>query len=415
MGTAVRGTKASGGTDYTDDTPALASEVNADFNTIYSAFNGDIEDSNVKAAANIDPSKIGDYSADASEQQTATSPGDSETPTLATDLETELEQLRYRLEELSGGVDLTRVNSGGTTTGSWTDLPFRHQNLIYNSTGNGQGDVGTNGLDGWEVEGTLSDLSQDAGNGRGDGITFTTSAVDSGIKQVLANLKANSKYVLLVEARRDSGTITVTTSGADATSGYRDLSMTIASGSFTVVSGIFEAGSLQHTIQIVNDTNGSNTDVRRVLLFECSASAEMEPAGPFFNSDRLTSTQNLTTSWASITGLSIGSFSHRPSKIVIRCAIAILFSGAGRAYGRLQLTDPLSGNTTTDPFGVTGDTGDVQTINIYHEILLNDSSSGNSLTVEPQVIASGAVGTVNGTADTLTLASTLFVEEVLPG
>ena len=156
MGTITRGTKAAGGTDFVDNTDALASEVNTDFNTVYAEFNGNIADVNVDASAGIDPTKIDDFSASASEAATATDPGISDSESLATDLSDELERIRYAIERLSLGVDAVRNNAGGATTTYWGDLPARGPNLIFN----GQFHLFSSGTssapDGWTANGAVA-------------------------------------------------------------------------------------------------------------------------------------------------------------------------------------------------------------------------------------------------------------------
>lgn len=60
MGTITRGTKSVGGTAFQAGSKAKAAEVNTDFDTVYSEFNGNIDNANVKASAGIDGSKLAD-------------------------------------------------------------------------------------------------------------------------------------------------------------------------------------------------------------------------------------------------------------------------------------------------------------------------------------------------------------------
>lgn len=63
MATIARGTKAGGGTNFNSGQTIDPAEVNTDLNTIYTEFNGNIENSNVKAAAAIALTKIAHYGA----------------------------------------------------------------------------------------------------------------------------------------------------------------------------------------------------------------------------------------------------------------------------------------------------------------------------------------------------------------
>lgn len=58
MGTIARGAKAGGGTDFNSGQTIDPAENNTDHNTMYSEFNGNIENVNIKAAAAIATSKI---------------------------------------------------------------------------------------------------------------------------------------------------------------------------------------------------------------------------------------------------------------------------------------------------------------------------------------------------------------------
>lgn len=105
----ARGPKSSGGTDFVTGFTILASEMNFDLNALVTGVNNiTIADANVVGGANIDPSKIGDYSDTPDVSKTTAPPatrGHSDTVTatgfgilttsLATTLEEEIQRLRY--------------------------------------------------------------------------------------------------------------------------------------------------------------------------------------------------------------------------------------------------------------------------------------------------------------------------------
>ena len=65
MATIIRGTKIATGTvNFGASTKAKSAEVNTDFNTVYAAFNGNIENDNIKAGAEISVSKLAGLTAD---------------------------------------------------------------------------------------------------------------------------------------------------------------------------------------------------------------------------------------------------------------------------------------------------------------------------------------------------------------
>ena len=60
MGVIVRPLKTGGGTDVVAGNRILASEWNGDLNTIYTEFDGNIENANIKASAGIEGTKLAD-------------------------------------------------------------------------------------------------------------------------------------------------------------------------------------------------------------------------------------------------------------------------------------------------------------------------------------------------------------------
>jgi hypothetical protein len=103
-----RSAKTGGGTDLNDGQVAPVADINTDMNAIFDDHNGNIDDDNIKAAASIDPTKIGDYSDDAAESKEHDDPNAA----LATTLAEELQQLRYTIRQIKSG-----------TTGNWQDDP----------------------------------------------------------------------------------------------------------------------------------------------------------------------------------------------------------------------------------------------------------------------------------------------------
>lgn len=99
----ARGTKASGGTDFVTGYVIVADEMNTDLNTIVSGVNNlTVADANVVAGANIDPSKVGDFSATSGEMQTQVDPFPASVISLATTLEEELSRIRFVLKTAFG-------------------------------------------------------------------------------------------------------------------------------------------------------------------------------------------------------------------------------------------------------------------------------------------------------------------------
>ena len=147
MGTYTRPAKpVSGGStnSYVDGNKLPAAELNEDFDKLVTLVNGNINSENINSSANIpgsaiasaadiDPSKIGDFSANAAEMKTVTSPGDSGSPELATTLEEEIARLRYGIRGTKPAQVAAQYMDGGVlTTASWTEPPIVGPNLLRN-------------------------------------------------------------------------------------------------------------------------------------------------------------------------------------------------------------------------------------------------------------------------------------------
>jgi len=235
-------------------TAAIAASKLALNNAITSAMivdgtivNGDIADdtilnAKINSAADITLTKIGDASADAAGAATATDPGVSNSESLATTLDGELKRLRYAIERQALGIDAARFDATGTIEATyWGDLPVRNLQRIPGING-----VVTSGLPaGWTNVSTAT-LAQEAadaadktaGKGRAIKITAAGSA-NEGISFPLSGLKASTRYFIGALMKATAGdTAKLTTTGADATSAFRDITTTTTSTSWTWLTGV---------------------------------------------------------------------------------------------------------------------------------------------------------------------------------
>ena len=155
--TVVRGIKSSGGTDYVSGFLILADEANTDANAMVAGINNvTINDANVLSSANIDPSKVGDYSATITEARTtrnplATTDWTETAESLATDLEGEVGGLRWVLEKMTGGPYwLSRGNQG----------------VLVANTGDVKANVSPTPAAGWILldDGTIGNAASGASN-----------------------------------------------------------------------------------------------------------------------------------------------------------------------------------------------------------------------------------------------------------
>lgn len=286
-GTISRGIKSGTGTTaFGDATTILASEMNTDFDTIVNVINGNLTNANINGSAAIAYSKLAltdsilnadvnssaaiavsklaqtagqldadivdDYSTNAAEQATTSSPGTSDNPTLATNLQEEIAQLRHKIEQLTIGTSTSVVASSGGTAAlaSWIDGPARGGNLVYNGGFDAwqQADCAPCAASegGWSLVLTpnLADtsLTESEGFGTGKGMLVTgNGAALEGISQTLDGLKADTRYLAVASVRPTTGdSCRMLTTGADT----NQLSVDSASdNAWEVIAGTFETDS----------------------------------------------------------------------------------------------------------------------------------------------------------------------------
>lgn len=309
MANIARGAKTGGGTDFNVGQSMKSAEFNTDFNVIVTEINGNLDNTNIDAAAAIAYSKLdltglivdddmttgtllnrsvnanadialtklADISGAASDAATATDPGVSNSESLATTGAGELERLRYAIERLALGIDAGRFDATGTIEATyWGDLPARGLQRIPGING-----VVTSGLpSGWSNVSTAT-LAQEAadaadglaGKGRAIKITAAGSA-NEGMSYTLSGLKESTRYwfgALMKATSGDTAKFTVT--GADATSAFRDLTVTSTSTTWTWLTGVIQTDATPTNI-VVSCLAAADTDVvwvADVRYGECSA------------------------------------------------------------------------------------------------------------------------------------------------
>jgi hypothetical protein len=325
-GTIVRGTKATGGTAFVSG-KIFPAEVNYDFDTIYTEINGEIDNANIASDAaivatkivltdvitnthvnsaaaiaytkmsqavasgddgddpdtGIDADIVDDYSIDEDEQATASDPGTSDATTLATNMQEELEQLRYKIEQLTVGLSAAHVANGAAedTDASWIDGPARSFNHIKN----GGFDVWTTAncapcsagfpADFWGLVGTpnLADTPKTAADGEGVGFGLLVTGnggSGEGVSQTIDGIKADTKYLARAIVKPTSGdSCTLSTTGA-LTTQMSDVST--GTGAYEVISGIFVTDSTPSAvaIQLLATADGDICLFDDVALFEIS-------------------------------------------------------------------------------------------------------------------------------------------------
>lgn len=309
----TRPTKGTSGTQsYANDTLILASELNDESVALFGAFSN-LDDTNVAAGANIDPSKIGDYSDSASEQKTASDPGSGSSLSAPTTLEGEIERLRYALERLSTGLDAAghakRYDGSSNVDVSWADRPSRGSNLALNgSFETKQSATASDPPDLWSAVGTITTAAlatTDASEGAGRMLTVTTGAVTSGVSQTFTKLRASTRYLAVVRAKVTAGTAQLVTVGADATSQFRDITISTTSGTFTTLASIVQTDATPTAlvVRLLGAGSGDVVHFDHMSLTECSGIASPIPR-PFSAVSTTTTQVDLPVTTATDSGLS---------------------------------------------------------------------------------------------------------------
>lgn len=255
MAIKARPGKAAGGNAYVDGTTALAADVNADFDTIYNEFNGNIENANVKAAAGIVPTKIDDASVDDAAAITISDAGTTAAPVKATNLTEEIQKLRWM--DKSSGVGVAAQYHNGTTTAvaSALDGGIRGGSLVLNGSCQLQSGGAGTAPDSWTLAGTPSAITLEATPDE-EGAALCVKAVSSGtsdgIIQTMTGIKKNALYVVGCRARAAVNPGFMGVSGGASSGAYQNTTIGIS------VSAAFDTYSLL----VKADASGSDINLQ---------------------------------------------------------------------------------------------------------------------------------------------------------
>lgn len=274
---------------FLNGTPNDGSQVAAEFDQVYSAINGGLDDANISSSgtpiqatkvAQIPPARVLDHADSDSEYKTTTTPGDTGTPSLPSTLEEEWERMRYRVAANRRYLSTVFYmdNSGPTaTTASWTEPPIVGPNLLPNPGFEAPLVSGT--PPGWTLVLTPTltiESPADALTGvEKRSLDITTNAVSEGISCAVGGIKRNTKYLIGVRYTRTSGSLNLATSGALATGDYQNLNITDSNGtSLEVMQGIVksedDSAPSDITVTITCPANPSNVNIHDVWMYELS-------------------------------------------------------------------------------------------------------------------------------------------------
>jgi hypothetical protein len=307
-GTVTRGTKSAGGTDFTDGTTIVTDEVNVDFNTLYTLVNGNIDTANIAtdgvdsaeiaadaveaselandsvASANIIDSTIvdadlgavtgaaiQDYSNDEPEAALSVDPGTTGSESLATDLEGEIERLRYAIARLAIGT------TADASTWAWFDGPYRSGNLVYNGSFEATDGTGsaasTTVAEGWTNLSTSTIAYTDPTDvSEGEGVAMQTTASGGtfeGAGYTIKSPKASTTYLLVARVKPTAGD-SCRLRFWDATTSVTDT--TTSDGAYETLSvvGTTTAVPADIQLQITSVADGDVCDWDHVGAYEIS-------------------------------------------------------------------------------------------------------------------------------------------------
>ena len=283
----------SGQTDFVGGTPAVGDEVDDDLNQLYTLQAGNIADDNVSGSADIDASKIGDYSANATEAKTNATAGTTASPSLASSLDEELSRLRYGLRRLQYGAAAQWVVSGGAAADmAWQDAPAIGPNLLRNPNLTTRVDSTTE-PNHWTLTGNAPTVSYATpAVTEGDGkevvtmVNVTGGPGQEGFSQAVTGLKASTKYLVGARVLAIVNDVTVTTSGAGSGKDYEDFALTDDGVSgWVTLAGIVEtdATPTDLTLKVLTaDAISDEIDVAFAFVHELNENPVAESNAPTF-------------------------------------------------------------------------------------------------------------------------------------
>lgn len=334
-----------------------ASELNAEFDGLTNKINGDLDEDNLSGSTqipnsylvDIDCAKVVDHADDAATYNTATSPGDSGTPSLPTDLEEELERIRYRIGALKGYRDSVQFtnSSDANADAAWYEPLIRGRNLLKNPGFEGPLADATSAPDGWTEVGTITGAAIEAAAHVSEGdakrsFVFDASAADEGVSQTVQGLKASTKYLFGFSYELNAGSVSLTTQGALAASNnYQDPAITDSStgGGVEVMQAIVQTDSTPTdiTVGITSGTTSTNVNIINAWFYELGDDIPAEaPSIPTqtatHNSNELlpsTFTSN-QWNWEEVTELALSQYIPGPGyRLIFECDLVYRSESSG--------------------------------------------------------------------------------------
>lgn len=288
--------------DYSNGSTADGTEITTEFDNLYTAISGGLDEDNISPSAQIAnsqlaeiaQSKVADHGDTAANYALVTSPGDSGTPSLPSNFLAENQRLRYRIA--GGRRYLTNVRymdaSAVAQSATWYEPPAQGPNLLPNS-GFETHTAGTpNAPNGWSLVSTPATVALEAAAFADYGLSkrslnIVTNGANEGISTTVAGLKSGAKYLVgMVYTLTDNGTtpgaLRLSTTGGLASGAYQNLVLDASlelPSSVGVLQGIVKAQTpaVTMTISITATESGADFNILEVWMYELSESYPIQP------------------------------------------------------------------------------------------------------------------------------------------
>lgn len=364
---------------FTSGTTADATEVNADFDTLYTLVNGNIDNANIKSAAAIDSSKLaeipltklGDFAASITEFGTILAAGDTASPASVTNGLSELLVLRDRLAAVRGyNTEVYYMNTGPTKTAAiWTEPRIAGPNLLPNPGFElHSSSTATDAPDGWSLVGTPSncDIASPAYPTAGlekKHLNITSNGSTEGIQATVSGLKKSTKYLIGAQYARVSGELNIVTSGAVSGANYGDLALTdFSTTGIRIYQGIIQTDTTPSdiTVKFYATATGAEFNLINVWMYELTDTFPFAlPAIPMQTAD-YTTTDDLiagggAATWTTLSDLSLSQYvpytGYRFTYEATLCFRGPAIAGSVRKYQyafRIQQNIDAGGATTVE-------------------------------------------------------------------
>ena len=430
MATYTKTIKGNGTTDWADGDAITHTEFNAEFDGLITDYNGNIDQNNISASAqilnsslvDIDAAKVTDHADNDATFLTVKSPGDTGTTIKPTDLEEELEALRYRIGANKGNFSgLQYRNTGGSmVVAGWTEPPITGRNMFPNSGFEVQIGLANAAPDGWNKIGTPTRIAIDPAADPEAGVdkrslNIVASGGSEGIARTVTGLKPSTKYLVGMEYTLTAGNIRLQTTNGLGSGDYQNLTFIDSSTSSApeIFQGIVKTDTTPTdiTVNIVSDANNDDFNIYKVWFYELSSDAPAElPHIPMQTKTYTTEDSTTNTgagAWVTKTDLSLTQYvpfeGYRFIYEVLLCFesgdVGGSSTGMELAFRLRQKIDAANATTVEGPVAFTGelkgDTTDRHGGSIALKYIIENPTPGASYAFTVDVWTEGTASAVD--------------------